>query len=119
MTSETIKHLFKILIYAVPVFNVLVMALWIYGALRSPRFRAGFVLMAFASAFCAFPQLIQGILQAQQDWGAEWLSKDIVLNLFPLVTISYWAVMPSNILGAVVIIRQAMKLNEQSRNPTN
>ena len=118
MTTETLRLHFRILVYAVPVFNVLVIALWVHGAVRSPRFRTGFILLACAAAFCAFPQLILGILQAQEDGGAKWFSKEIVRNLFSVMIIFYWLVMPFNLLGAVVILRQAMKSNEQSRNPT-
>ena len=117
MAPETSRHLFKAIVYAVPVFNVLVMALWTYGAIRSPRFRVGFVLIACASAFCAFPQSVLAIAQAQVDYGAEWFSKEMMRSILPAMTISYWAVMPFYILGALVVIRRATRADEQSENP--
>ena len=116
MTTETIDLHFKLLGYAMPVCNVIVLVLWVYGAIRSPRFRTGFVVMVCASALWTFPQLFDGILLAQKDSGAEWLSKDVARSLLPLVIISYWAAFPFHFVGLVMVLRQTAKSNEQNSN---
>jgi hypothetical protein len=114
MTTEEIDFHFKLLGYAMPVCNVLVLTLWVYGAIRSHRFRTGFVVMACASALWTFPQLFEGVLRAQKDFGEVWLSKDVARSLLPLSIISCWAAFPFHFVGLVMVLRQAAKSNEQN-----
>ena len=119
MSIETVNLHLKLLRYAMPACNVLVLALLVYGAIRSPRFRTGFVVMGFAYALTGFPMSFEVILQSQEDLGTEWFSKDAVRSLMPLVIISYLTAIPFHFAGLVLVLRQAAKSNEQnSKTPT-
>ena len=114
MTTDTIDLHFKAITYVSPVFQAIILLMDIYGAIRSPRFRPAFLLLAFASLLWLIPQGFHALLQAQKDFTHEWISTDISRQFLPYILSLTWIAIPVGLFGVGAIVHQAIKSNERN-----
>jgi hypothetical protein len=95
------------------VFQAIILLMDIYGAVRSPRFRPAFLLLALASVLWLIPQGFHALLQAQKDFAHEWLSSDISHLSLPYVLSLTWFAIPVGLLGVGAVVHQAIKSNDR------